>query len=114
MSKKQSKVEGMIFGLAIGDALGYPTEFMPLSAIKSTYGPDGIQDLPKSPALFTDDTQMTIAIAEALIKAGDQDLDTIMEAIRSKFIKWRYSPDISKPLIITTGIKAQHWHIDLS
>ena len=93
MDQELSKAKGMIFGLAIGDALGYPTEFMPLSAIKSKYGPNGIQDLLKSPALFSDDTQMTIAIAEALIKAGDQDLDTTMEAIRSEFIKWRHSSE---------------------
>lgn len=45
----------MIFGLAIGDALGRPTEFMSLSSIKRTYGEKGITDLPE-PALFTDDT----------------------------------------------------------
>ncbi len=93
MDKELSKAKGMIFGLAIGDALGYPTEFMSLAKIKSEYGPEGIQDFPKSPALFTDDTQMTIAISEALIKSGDQDLETIMMAIRSEFIKWRQSPE---------------------
>ena len=81
--KSRSDVDksmGMIFGLAIGDALGRPTEFMSLKNIQSKYGPDGIQDLPGQ-ALYTDDTQMTVAISEALIKAGDQDLDTVMEAI---------------------------------
>ncbi len=82
----------MIFGLAIGDALGKPTEFMSLKNIQSKYGPDGIQDLPGQ-ALYTDDTQMTIAIAEALIKTGDQDLETIMDAVRDEFIKWRHSPE---------------------
>ncbi len=35
-----------IYGHAIGDALGYPTEFMFLPRIKVKYGPSGIQDLP--------------------------------------------------------------------
>jgi ADP-ribosylglycohydrolase len=83
---------GMMFGLAIGDALGRPTEFMSLKNIHSKYGPDGIQDLPEQ-ALYTDDTQMTIAITEALIKAGDKDLETIMDAVRDEFIKWRHSPE---------------------
>jgi len=86
------KSMGMMFGLAIGDAMGWPTEFMKTRDIKAKYGPDGIQDLPES-ALYTDDTQMTIAIAEALIKTGGQDLETIMGAVRDEFIKWRYSPE---------------------
>ena len=69
---ESDKAKGLIFGLAIGDALGYPTEFMTLSRIKTDFGPAGITDFTKSPALFTDDTQMSIAVAEALIKAGDQ------------------------------------------
>jgi ADP-ribosylglycohydrolase len=88
----EDKSMGMMFGLAIGDALGRPTEFMSLKNIHSKFGPDGIQDLPEQ-ALYTDDTQMTIAIAEALIKAGDQDLETIMDAVRDEFIKWRHSPE---------------------
>ena len=86
------KCKGMLFGLAIGDALGRPTEFMSLKNIQSKYGPDGIQDLPEQ-ALYTDDTQMTIAIAEALIRTGDQDLETIMDAVKDEFIKWRNSPE---------------------
>ncbi len=87
-----NKAKGLIIGLAIGDALGSPTEFMKLKDIKAKYGPEGIKDLPE-PALYTDDTQMTIAIAEALIKAGDQDVETIMTAICDEFIKWRHSPE---------------------
>ena len=87
------KAKGLIFGLAIGDALGYPTEFITLARIKTEFGPNGIRDFQKSPALFTDDTQMSISIAEALIKAGAQDLETIMEAIKNEFIKWRRSPE---------------------
>ena len=86
------KAKGILFGLAIGDALGYPTEFMSLSVVKSEYGPHGIQDLPH-PALFSDDTQMTIAITEALIEAGDRDIETLMEAVKKHFIGWLHSPE---------------------
>ena len=81
------KAKGIIYGLAIGDALGYPTEFMSLLRIKEEYGPLGIQDLPKIPALFTDETQMSIAIAEALIKSGEKDIELVMEAVKDEFIK---------------------------
>ena len=88
----REKSRGIIFGLAIGDALGKPTEFISLTSIKAQYGEKGIRDLPE-PALFTDDTQMSIAIAEGLIKAGEQDIDSIMEAVRETFIAWAHSPE---------------------
>ncbi|RJR29732.1 MAG: ADP-ribosylglycohydrolase family protein [Desulfobacteraceae bacterium] len=86
------KAKGVIFGLAIGDALGAPTEFIKLPEIKRRYGPEGVLDLPH-PALFTDDTQMSIAIAEALVRAGEKDIDSIMGAVREEFIKWLHSPE---------------------
>jgi len=86
------KAKGVIFGLAIGDALGATTEFIKLPEIKRRYGPQGILDLPDS-ALFTDDTQMSIAIAEALVRAGEKDIDSIMEAVGEEFIKWLHSPE---------------------
>jgi len=92
MTEDLQKAKGLIYGLAIGDALGYQVEFMILDRIKSKYGPGGIMDLP-DPALFSDDTQMSIAVAEALIKAGDKDLESIMEAMREEFIKWLHSPE---------------------
>lgn len=95
-----SKARGVIYGLAIGDALGWPLEFMPLSAIKGRYGPAGLRDLP-DPPLYTDDTQMTIAIAEALAERGDADLDTLMEAVVANFIAWKNSPENNRAPGIT-------------
>ncbi|MBN1848323.1 MAG: ADP-ribosylglycohydrolase family protein [Deltaproteobacteria bacterium] len=86
------KAKGMIYGLAIGDALGRPTEFLKLPQIKAKYGNNGIHDLP-DPALFTDDTQMSVAIAEALIRAGEKDIESIMVTVKDEFIKWYHSPE---------------------
>ena len=108
------KSMGMIFGLAIGDALGWPTEFMKLKDIKAKYGPEGIQDLPE-PALFTDDTQMTIAIAEALIKPVIRISKRSWTAIRDEFIQWRHSPENNRAPgnACLTGVsnmeKGVHW-----
>ena len=86
------KAKGVVYGLAIGDALGARTEFLNLNAIKVKYGKDGIRDLPV-PALFTDDTQMSIAVAEALVKAGEKDIESIIKAVRDEFIKWSHLPE---------------------
>ena len=86
------QVLGMIYGLALGDALGAPVEFWELKGIRERYGPNGIQELP-TPALFTDDTQMTLAVAEALVAAGHQDLGAIMAAISQEFVAWLRSPE---------------------
>jgi ADP-ribosylglycohydrolase len=108
------KAKGIIYGLGIGDALGRPTEFLSLSQIKSEYGQDGITDLP-DPALYTDDTQMSIAIAEALIKADEKDIESIMLAVRDEFVKWYRSPENTRAPGRTclTGVanmeKGMHW-----
>jgi len=88
---------------------------MSLPRIKEKYGPSGIQDFPKTPSLFTDDTQMSIAIAEALIKVGDRDIETIMAAVRDEFIKWYHSPENNRApgktclIGIENMERGQHW-----
>lgn len=91
MSQKQA--EAILFGLALGDALGWPTEFLSLPRIYSRFGQHGIQE-PPDPALYTDDTQMTIALTEGLLDAGlDADIDTQMQAIAKRFVIWKNSPE---------------------
>jgi len=91
MKKDLLRIEGIMLGLAIGDALGSPTEFINLEKIKEQFGKDGIQELP-DPALFTDDTQMTIAIAEALINSESHDVEDFMAILKEKFVEWLHSP----------------------
>ncbi|MFO8082528.1 MAG: ADP-ribosylglycohydrolase family protein [Armatimonadota bacterium] len=87
---------GCILGLAIGDALGMPTEFLSLEEIRSRYGPDGVNDLEAGawPAgHFTDDTQMTLALAEGILAAGpDVSVDAIMVEVAREFIAWNEGP----------------------
>lgn len=76
---------GCILGLACSDALGMQTEFRDLDSIRAAFGPAGIQDLPE-PALFTDDTQMSVAVGEALARRGDASLDELGQEMR--VISW--------------------------
>src|SRR5687768_2712184 len=83
----------ILFGLALGDALGAPTEFLKLPQIKQQYGPRGIQ-APPNPARYTDDTQMTLALAEGLLDAGvDAELDLQMRKVGWRFVEWMRSPE---------------------
>jgi ADP-ribosylglycohydrolase len=42
---REDRINGCLFGGAIGDALGAPVEFMPLWEIRSKYGRKGVSDI---------------------------------------------------------------------
>lgn len=66
----ENRICGSLFGGAIGDAFGYPVEFMSLSAIRQKYGKNGIVELElnqEGKAVVSDDTQMTLFTANGLL-----------------------------------------------
>ena len=71
MNTLQDRIRGSLIGGAIGDALGYPVEFMSLQAIKRKYGEKGIhryQDFDHNgKAVVSDDSQMTLFTANGLL-----------------------------------------------
>jgi len=89
--------KGCIYGLAIGDALGAPVEFLNIENILRKYGQNGITDFTNymdfGLGTYTDDTQMSVAIARALIESGHEDLETIMHTISTRFVEWLDSPE---------------------
>jgi ADP-ribosylglycohydrolase len=64
-----SRASGCLFGMALGDALGAETEFLSVPDIIKRFPPDGPRQLKGNPARVTDDTQMALAVARALINA---------------------------------------------
>ena len=93
----RTRYEATIVGLAIGDALGWPTEFLSLSQIHAQFGAQGLSDLVPLPGFaagtYTDDTQMTLAVAEGLLDAAGGGLDEQMTAVAHRFVHWAASPD---------------------
>ena len=71
MSTWQDKIRGSLIGGAIGDALGYPVEFMSRESILNMCGKQGVrqfQDFDKNgKAVISDDTQMTLFTANGLL-----------------------------------------------
>ncbi|MEU3730241.1 ADP-ribosylglycohydrolase family protein [Streptomyces sp. NPDC033538] len=90
-----------IYGLAIGDALGYPAEFLDITQLTSRYGSWRQLELPirSGVARVSDDTQMTLAVIEALADVVDGGgvasltAATAEPALRARFVAWLRSPD---------------------
>lgn len=77
MVLKQDQIRGCLFGGAVGDALGYPVEFMRDKKIFRTYGSKGLCAYVPDPysdgqALISDDTQMVLFTANGLLNAQTQ------------------------------------------
>ncbi|WP_030041364.1 ADP-ribosylglycohydrolase family protein [Streptomyces resistomycificus] len=85
---------GSLVGLALGDALGFPTEFNDVPSILRKCGPWREMALP-TPAIVTDDTQMTLALGRGLRSAMDRGVlgPDMAEPVRREFIAWNRSPE---------------------
>lgn len=86
--ERTERVLGALFGVASGDALGGTLEFISESEGKNLYGyhkeiiGGGLMKL--SPGEVTDDTIMTIAVAEGIIENPKNPI----EAIGNRFVSW--------------------------
>ena len=85
----KSRFRGCLLGGAIGDALGFPVEFLSISSIKRSYGEKGICQLRirGGEAKFSDDTQMTLFTAEGLVKAKSRGV-TLKRSIYLSYLDW--------------------------
>jgi len=87
------RATGSLFGLAYGDALGKPTEFLRVPEIIERYGPGGPRDLEGDPALVTDDTQMALEVARSLRDAPEWTAAAVEPLLRANFVAWSVSPE---------------------
>ena len=84
MSKELAKIKSVLFGVAVGDALGVPVEFNDRQTISKNPVTDmigyGTYNLPAG--TWSDDSSLTFCLAEALTKDFD------LNAIGQNFINW--------------------------
>ncbi|SES30048.1 ADP-ribosylglycohydrolase [Streptomyces sp. yr375] len=91
----RKRATGSLLGLALGDALGFPTEFNDVPSILAKCGPWREMELPTR-AFVSDDTQMTLAVGRAMRTAMDRGLLTpegMAQPLRKEFVDWNRSPD---------------------
>lgn len=96
--RSRAAFRGCLLGGAVGDALGAPIEFMELAEIRRRHGPAGVTGLVAGtwPAgTITDDTQMTLFTAEAMIRGRHRwDVKGIASApgmaVRS-YLRWLHT-----------------------
>ncbi|MDQ2798184.1 MAG: ADP-ribosylglycohydrolase family protein, partial [Armatimonadota bacterium] len=80
--------------MAFGDSLGADTEFMSVGEIVRRWPPNGPQELEGTPIRVTDDTQMALAVGEALLEAWKPlSAATLEMPLRDAFVQWANSPD---------------------
>lgn len=90
----ESKIAGCLYGMAIGDALAAPVEFIrDVASIESYYSRyefgGGTRTL-----VVTDDTQMALAVGEALMAAPrPYTAATVEPTLRREFVAWMNSPE---------------------
>ncbi|KKZ65420.1 ADP-ribosylglycohydrolase [[Emmonsia] crescens] len=63
-----SKIKGSIFGVAVVDALGGPVEFQPRGSFPPVTGFRHNHNFNVPPGTWTDDTSMTLCLAQSLIE----------------------------------------------
>jgi len=81
------KIKSVLFGVAVGDALGVPVEFKGRETIRKNPVTDfigyGTYNLPAG--TWSDDSSLTFCLAEALINEFD------LNIIGQNFLKWSYN-----------------------
>lgn len=106
-----NQIKGGLFGIAVGDALGGTTEFMTRREIADQYGyltnmiGGGVWDL--EPGEVTDDTMMTLCVAEGILENPSEPLN----AIGKRFLEWYYSnpKDIGNIIRFVLGEYNGNW-----
>jgi ADP-ribosyl-[dinitrogen reductase] hydrolase len=86
MNRLTESIRSVLFGVAVGDALGVPVEFMSREEIARNPLTDmigyGTYNLP--PGTWSDDSSMTFCLAEALSEGFS------LHAIGDNFVQWAY------------------------
>lgn len=100
-----ARARGAFLGVAVGDALGATTEFMTPLEIRTQFGVHrrivGGGWLHLKPGRVTDDTEMSLCIARALLQSGASDLSAIADG----FLGWMRGKPVDIGSTVRRGIR---------
>ena len=94
MSTAGDRARGALYGLAIGDVLGMPTQLMSREEVAACFGVlDGFREAPEDHPIaaglpagsVTDDTEQALLVADALL-AGGGHIDS--EDLARRLVAW--------------------------
>ena len=96
------RVRGSLLGGALGDALGWPVEFLQLDDIREQYGPAGVTGRASRRGWqVTDDTQMTLFTAEGMIRGFARGWSggggSVPEAVHGSYQRWLLTQEQDGP-----------------
>jgi len=101
-----ARARGAFLGVAVGDALGATTEFMTPAEIRARFGVHrkivGGGWLHLKPGQVTDDTEMSLCLARAILNHEGWDL----KAIADEFLGWMRSKPVDIGSTVRRGIRA--------
>jgi poly(ADP-ribose) glycohydrolase ARH3 len=80
------KIEGLLLGTFIGDAIGSPFDGLPPNDIPPL---DAGYIAANPPKNYTDDTQMSISVFEEMVENGGIDQRSLLERFVNRFTPWR-------------------------
>ncbi|PTN33967.1 ADP-ribosylglycohydrolase family protein [Desulfonatronum sp. SC1] len=106
--KKIERAQGCLLGQLAGDALGSLVEFQSPEQIRRVY-PDGVRDMADGGAHDTiagqptDDSEMALALARALVFRGSYDAG----AAKRAYLDWLRSEPFSCGATITAGLTSE-------
>lgn len=91
-TERDDKLKGVIYGAAVGDALGVPYEFKKRGSFNCTdMVGHGTHDMPEG--TFSDDTSMLLATLDSIRECGGIDIDDMRTRFRSWLYEGEYTPD---------------------
>lgn len=94
-----SKIKNSVYGLALGDAIGYRAEFHSYAKALNDYLDEDLTEPTEDRFLITDDTQMSLYLLDGFLNAWEEqkrytgNSDLYIEEIANNFLLWLHDGD---------------------